>query len=153
MEKSEKLRQEITERVKILHQIINLAILLIVFALSFIVWLLTIGAKIEQMMLFVLSLPIIFAFLTFNYQANQMTLEGLAKYLKKEGSWDEFYGQYKKSRRPTSFLKVLPLLAPQFVPLIIWPFFVDFDQFWWLIIIDLMLLLLVFLNFRYKFKK
>jgi hypothetical protein len=152
MDKSEKLREEITERIKILHQIINLAILLIVFALCFIVWLLTVSAKIEQIMLFVLFLPIIFAFLTFNYQANQMTLEGLAKYLKEEG-WESFYGQYKKGRRLTSFLKVLPLLAPQIVPLIIFPFFVKFSQFGVLIIIDFMLLLLVFINFRYKFKK
>ncbi len=152
MDKSEKLRQEITERVKILHQIINLAILLIVFALCFIVFLYQQKATEEQIGLFILLQPVIFAFLTFNYQANQMTLEGLAKYLKEEG-WESFYGQYKKGRRLTSFLKVLPLVAPQFVPLAIWPFFVGFYQFYWLIIIDLVLFLLVLINFRYKFQK
>lgn len=154
----ESIRQEIIARAKLLHQIINLGIILLAaFSIS-ITWLA--GQKIESNLIehLLLLIPIVYAGLIFNYQANQMTLEALAQYLKEKyryNEWDKFYGRYKIDNRLTSFSKVIPLLLPLFTPLLVILLknglptdILGLD----LLVLDLILLVPVVLNFRYKLR-
>jgi hypothetical protein len=151
------LRAEVTERVKMLHLMLTTAVLLQMVALIVYFIIVDIDA-----LRFALTIPIIFAVLTFNYQANQMTLEQVAGYsdhLRRQlagdasGSWDEAYGKLKKKYKLTSFLKVWPLLAPMILPFI---FLLSYGGLTpdsignTLIIVDVLLFLMVIVNFRYK---
>ena len=75
------LRGEVTERVKLLHLFILVAVLLNVAFLFMVFAMLIGGTSLYEIVLFLLFMPIVFALLTFNYQANQMTLEGAAGYI------------------------------------------------------------------------
>ncbi len=162
----QKLKDEITTRIRLLHLFIlvavlfNLAFLLMMFAL------IVGGATVREIISLLLFVPVIFALLIFNYQANQMTLEGVAGYINhelkneisKEESvvrWDEYYGNHKKKYQLTSFLKVMPLLLPMTLPIIIWIFYPDDISYPinLLMCFDLVLFGLVIFNFRYKFGK
>jgi len=155
------LRLEIVERVKILHSLITTSI--IIGLVGLVIAMLLLGNA-EILSIFLLFLAMIFPLLAFNYQANQMTLEGIAKYLntdyrehqvdKNALGWDDFYGQLKKTRRLTSFLKVLPFFLPLVIP--IYLLAIGSAQTGWplaLAIIDLVLYALAIYNFRYKFEK
>lgn len=147
------LRQEILERVKTLHGLLLAASYLSAF---FIVagFLLSVLAPVPVIYWFILLIPLVFAPLTFNYQANQMTMEAVAAYLRTQENsqgWESFYGQYKKGVQLTSFLKVLPLLLPQLLFAVLWITNAPLDTNQQLLAsIDLALLLLVIANFRYK---
>lgn len=157
----EVMRLEITERVKLLHHFIAMAVYLMMVSTIIAILLVWFGGSPFSLVLFLLLLPVIFTGLTFNYQANQMTLEVLAGYsnsLIKVGeaakAWDDVYGHYKRMVRLTSFLKVVPLLIPQLIP-----FFVIYYVGWprhgglaALLILDLVLFFLVIINFRYKWR-
>ena len=164
----QKLKDEITQRIKILHLFILVAILFNLACLFMIFAMISSGFSIREIFVFLLFLPIIFAFLTFNYQANQMTLEGIAGYInhqlrkkisaedKEIVAWDVFYGQYKKKYQLTSFLKVVPLLLPMLLPIFIFFFdraFIISFPINMLASFDLILLGLVIFNFRYKIGK
>ncbi|KKR28391.1 MAG: hypothetical protein UT61_C0051G0003 [Candidatus Woesebacteria bacterium GW2011_GWA1_39_8] len=159
------LRGEVTERVKLLHLFILVAVLLNVAFLFMVFAMLIGGTSLYEIVLFLLFMPIVFALLTFNYQANQMTLEGAAGYISHQlreklsaedqkdfDQWDVFYGRYKKSFQLTSFLKVIPLLLPMTLP--IWIYLLDSSYMSYpvnlLIYFDLVLFGLVIFNFRYK---
>lgn len=157
------MRQEITARLQILHQQLNLATTLLMASLLFGVFFWGIQASFSNVETFLLTLPIIFACLTFNYQANQMTMEAVANYLRdhcvnKEvaAGWENYYCSRKEGVQLISFLKVLPLFVPQLLPIILiawhgtWPVS-GIDQI--LTSIDLALFALVIFNFRYKFKR
>lgn len=159
------IRSEIVARVKLLHLFLLVAIL---FNLTFLLMAFTmfiVGVSGKQIIDLLLFVPIIFALLTFNYQANQMTFEGAAGFLNSDlrkklpaqiqkdfDAWDIFYGARKKKYQLTSFLKVLPLLLPMTIPL--WLYLYDFSimayptnlLFWF----DMILFGLVIFNFRYK---
>lgn len=105
------LKNEIAVRVRLLHLFILVAVLLSFTSLLFVFVMIYADFELNKIILFLLLLPIIFALLTFNYQANQMTLEGLAGYIGYELKnkmpkelkteiikWDEYYGQYKKAK-------------------------------------------------------
>lgn len=156
------LRAEILERVKILHQILNWATLLLFVVLLVLLEMIYLGVDDVLVQLFALILPIIFAFLTFNYQANQMTLEAVAQYLhaKFKNSanlgWDDFYGQRKERYRLISLAKIFPLLFPQIIPiamLFLGKIDLNDTPSLFLVIVDIFLLGLVLFNFRYKFQK
>jgi hypothetical protein len=150
------IRLEIIERAKLLHQLISLSVILssTLFIVAF--WLFP-SFSLQQKDSFLLGLPLLFAGLTFNYQANQMTLESLAGYSRELvktsppiQTWDDFYGKYKYHYQLTSFLKTLPLLVPQLVPYF---FFVPLSQTSLgkvLLSVDIVFFLLVLVNFRYK---
>ncbi len=141
------MRDEILERAKALHQIINLAVLLGGIFLVAAFWLkqLLIPADFE---LFILLIPIVFAGLTFNYQANQMTMEAVASYVRTiSPGWEEYFGAHKQKVQLTSFLKILPLLLPQLLPLFFLASWSTQPLLWGT---DVILFLLVFFNFRYK---
>lgn len=141
------LRNEVLERAKAIHQMINLAVVL---GAGFLVASFWLGENItaDKFQIYILLIPIVFAGLTFNYQANQMTLEAVAGYVRGiSPGWEEYYGSHKQKVQLTSFLKVLPLLLPQLLPL----FFLESRSLqpflWW---VDIVLFLLVLFNFRYK---
>lgn len=163
----EVLRLEITERVKLLHQFIALGVIASIIALIIGTLLFAFSAATNTFLGFLLFVPVIFAGLTFNYQANQMTFEGLAYYVNDslrahvahkdnpaQSTWDSYYNDHKISYRMTSFFKVLPLLFPQIIP-----FFVLYYYGWpqhgglaGLLVFDLVLFVLVVINFRYKLR-
>lgn len=156
------LRAEITARVRLLHLLLAWSAGLIFVSAIFGYQLYLIGADAKQIETFLLFLPIIFSCLTFNYQANQMTLEAVAYYLRDRtpsrdmaADWERHFGELKRSVQLISFLKILPLLLPQLLPIIFlirngWPTeFLDSI----LISLDLALLLLILFNFRYKLRK
>ena len=122
-------RAEVRERALFLHNSLNLGVLLGFAGAT--VWVLLNAVHVSPTLryTFLLLLPIVFATLTFNYQANQMTLEAVAGFsdrlrkspeFKTPGeSWDEAYGNRKRSVELTSFLKVLPLLIPLLLPFVV----------------------------------
>lgn len=163
LEEYEQVRREITERAKILHSFITLGTILYLPILITIFWLMSQGAPRELIELFLFSVPFIYAGLLFNYQANQMTLEGLAYHSdnlirtyreqSKEGvsTWDDYYGQHKLRYRLISFFKVTPLLFPMLIPLLALLFQVDISETHSVLFgADLLLLGIVLINFRYK---
>ncbi|OGD61209.1 hypothetical protein A3A71_01265 [Candidatus Berkelbacteria bacterium RIFCSPLOWO2_01_FULL_50_28] len=141
---------EIVERVKILHGLITLAVILMtVFLISgvFLFGRLTT----EGFSWYLLLIPVVFACLTFNYQANQMTMEAVAGYARSVYSgWDKYYGSHKQRYQLTSFLKVLPLLLPLLIPFFVAPEILSLQILRW---VDLALLALVIFNFRYKLSR
>lgn len=162
------LRGEVTQRVKLLHLFILVAVLLNVVFLLMVFAMLMGGTSIDEIILLLLFIPIVFALLTFNYQANQMTLEGAAGYISHElreklnnddkknfDQWDVYYGNYKKGFQLTSFLKVMPLLLPMTLPIWIDLFFKPYVYYPvnLLMYFDFALFAFVIFNFRYKLSK
>lgn len=157
----EALRVEVSQRIKILHQTINLAILILfIFILVFIYLVIFAKLDFEIVLALLLFVPPVFSLVTYNYQANQMTLEAVARFSdmkykrelnsKSELSWDDFYGKYKKPNRLTSFLKVMPLLLPQIIPILYYgseKSWSGLDLLFWF---DLALFFICLINFRYK---
>ncbi len=155
------LRQEVVVRVFILHLLLAIASAFCVLVGITLIWLNAFKVDPSLITLFIATVPLPFAFLTFNYQANQMTLEAVARYSQalettKNSGWDHYYGQYKVWVRLTSFLKVVPLLVPIVATLIyLLPHSFSSNQpiiaaLWWA---DLLLALLITYNFRYKWMK
>lgn len=141
------MRAEVLGRASALHQMINLAVVLGTGLLVMSFWLKEAIAP-ESFELFILLIPIIFAGLTFNYQANQMTMEAVSGYVRSiSPGWEEYYGSHKQKVQLTSFLKILPLLLPQLIPFFLVSSRISQPFFWW---VDIILLSLVIFNFRYK---
>lgn len=141
------MRQEITERVKLLHQLIYGSTLLSAFFVAFGSWL-YMNVPQEVFNWYLLLIPVVIAGLVFNYQSNQMTMEAVAGYLKSaDDGWEKHYGNHKQGVQLTSFLKVTPLLLPLLLPFIIEPLT---DHQMYLRYFDFALLLFVIANFRYK---
>lgn len=159
------LRTEIAQRVKLLHQFLLVADIFILTFLFMSFAMISSGVSQKNVILLLCFAPIVFSLLTFNYQANQMTLEGIAGYInhqlrkklafkdKKDlDEWDVFYGEYKRKFQLTSFLKTMPLVLPMTLP--IWIYIYDPSLITYplnlLIYFDLLLFVLVIFNFRYK---
>lgn len=153
-------RREVIERAGALHRLIALASTLAFVALIVASILQALHATQEQLWTYLLFLPPIFAGIAFNYQANQMTLEAVAMFSDRlrtqlggnSMSWDGFYGRWKKAVQLTSFLKTLPLLMPLVIPFyaLSLPWIKHEPQLMWLMIVDILLALLVIVNFYYK---
>lgn len=141
------MRQEITERVKLLHQLIHGATLLSAFFVAFGSWL-YMNVPQEVFYWYLLFIPVVMSGVVFNYQSNQMTAEAVAGYLKEVGdSWEQYYGKHKQGVQLTSFLKVTPLLFPLLLPFFVEPL-TSYQMY--LKYFDIALLLFVIANFRYK---
>jgi hypothetical protein len=168
LEEYKQVKSELSNRALMLHWLILLAIITgVVFIISTFIFI-QLGLPIDLILTFLFLIPIIFAGLTFNYQANQMTLEALAGYINEELKleirakagdktirWDEYYGRYKKDYRMTSFLKVTPFLLPFFVPTLALFAVGSMPANIWLQILywfDWYLFALVIFNFRYKIR-
>lgn len=146
-EEYQSLRHEVINRATLLHILIALSGILTFFAL-----IAALAFDFDTLLL--LLLPPIFAGLLFNYQANQMTLEQVARYIQNKyggnEDWDTFYGQAKTHHRLTSFLKIIPLFLPLLIPMIL-----ELNQqvpprLQWLAWTDMVLFALSIYNFKYK---
>lgn len=150
LEELRSMRIEILERAKALHQMINFAVWLSVVFIVATFWLVK-SINPENFEVYILLIPMVFAGLTFNYQANQMTMEAVAGYVRKlSPGWEEYYGNHKQKFQLTSFLKILPLLVPQLLPFFFYNSRLTQPLLWW---VDVVLLFLVLFNFRYKADK
>ncbi|MEZ0287155.1 MAG: hypothetical protein ACAH35_04965 [Candidatus Paceibacterota bacterium] len=159
-------RGEVADRAKMLHGMLtNAAFMQFIAAVLYFTFLGGMDSIVT--VYFLLTLPVVFAALCFNYQANQMTLEQLAHHSNNirqrltdkdddRASWDEQYGRFKKKYQLTSFLKVLPLLLPFLIPYILLlqngGFFDDASANR-LVVIDTLIFALVIFNFRYKWHR
>lgn len=153
-------RKEVHLRVKMLHQMITLSVILIFTSVIILVAMRAYNTNWEVTRLFLLLVPLVFATLTYNYQANQMTMEAVARFADqirnskfKEESWDNYYGKHKLGVQLISFMKVIPLLLPQILPIVL--FFTDqqlsqIPLYFILAVIDLALFAVAIFNFRYK---
>lgn len=144
-------RNEITARVTLLHNQLTVAAVMSLIVLLAFLWLVGTGKEIWLL----LGVVPIFAALTFNYQANQITMEAMARYLVVSGSddkgWEEYWGNYKLKIRLASVIKTTALILPQLVILVWLSFFVELNQPQLLILaFNWLLGVLILINFRYK---
>lgn len=159
------LRGEVIQRVKLLHLFILVAVFFDLVFLFMTFALIASEVSFDQVILFLLFAPVIFTLLTFNYQANQMTLEGAAGYIGHElkselpkeqqmefDNWDIYYDRRKRKYQLTSFLKVMPFLTPMTIPLWVYLFYPNYSIYphGLMMVVDAVLFLLVIFNFRYK---
>lgn len=149
------LQKEVALRCKILHDILNLgAIILFISILGFfILKILSLNENLLQM--YLLSLPIIFSFLAFNYQANGMTLEVALKYTQElfNKSWRAYYIERRKQQKLIGLMKMCPLIVPQLIPFIMLLFGrinFSYPLIQLLFYSDIFFLIFLVVNFRYK---
>ncbi len=154
------LRSEINVRAFQLHFLLALGSVLLLAASAVAFFLYNQSHDLDLTENFLLTLPIIFSCLTFGYQNNQWTLERVRDYLRDKSpdkdlgnGWENYFGAAKLNSELLSFLKVLPLLLPQLLPLVL---------IWWnwgtptgalnhiLTGVDITLFVLVIFSFRYK---
>ncbi|TSC97115.1 MAG: hypothetical protein CEN88_169 [Candidatus Berkelbacteria bacterium Licking1014_2] len=158
------LRREMISRIKFLHQTLSFSIILQIALLMFGYYLSIQG---KDIVLYLLLIPVLMNFLTFNYQSNQMSLEAIGKYIhealrpqiKKEfkkdvWQWEQYFSNHKSFYKYEAWLKILPLLLPNVIPIIILIEQMPLD---WrgivILIFDFLLLLIVAANFRYKLRR
>lgn len=151
------LRAEIQMRAKLLHQ---LATMVSIFWLVLIISAFWLQNLLTQALFidFLLLIPLIFTWLTFNYQDNQRTMERAAKYidevlnpkLNNELTWERWFASQKKIYQFSSSFKVLGLLFPFILPIIIFTTQALTNYQTSLGIFDLVLFIIVLINFRYK---
>lgn len=159
VEQYRQLRKEVTVRVKLLHDLIGLAVILVFFGIgtSLFIW-----NFLGQTMFinYILGLSLVFTFLLFNYQSNQMTLEAVARYSNniikdkiEHHSWDHAYGQHKKQQRLISFSKTAALWLPSLAIILglLLQATVHLAPYQsYLLLADLIAYLISMYNFRYK---
>ena len=155
-------RTEVRERAKFLHTTLSLAVILESFAAATWSVLVLLHAPTSLQHTFLLLQPIIFATLTFNYQANQMSLEAVAGFSDRlrsstefnveAESWDQAYGKHKLGFELTSFLKIFSLILPLLLPFVVIQLGSSYPQGGNGILcsVDIALFALVLANFRYK---
>ena len=143
------LQSEIAERGKILHNIINLSIILLFISLIIFIALIILNIPDNIFILYLLLLPPLFAFLIFNYQANGHTLEVALEYTQHlfEDSWRPFYMKKKKKYLLIAFAKVLPMLLPLLIPLCLYSRIGAYKP---LFFFDIVLGFMVAANYLYK---
>ena len=155
------LRQEITERIGVLHGQLNIAAVLL-FILVVIIWVFGVnGGTTLNWLLLESFIP--FICLAFNYQANQMTMEAVARYIdeqlvpKMDGGfgWGKFWSDYKARVRLISFTKVLALILP-IVSIFVWSILAwgDLTQPQKIVaVFNALLFFIGVVNFRYKYSR
>lgn len=156
------LRKEIDSRIKILHFLISLgSIFWVIFIIAGI--LLCQNYSIQIFYSFLLLIPLIFVGLTFNYQDNQRTLETTARYLEinlkpklkvafgdEVFGWEQWFASQKRRYRLSSSFKLFSLLVPLILPIILL-IYTSLNNFQTILAtVDLLLLIVVIANFRYK---
>jgi len=152
------LRSEVVTRAKFLHLFIERSAFLGFLALVAGLWLESSFVDPVVYQIYIALLPLVFAGVCFNFQANQLTLEVVAAAsdrLRKslapsDESWDDQFGRLKLGFILTSVLKDFALIAPIAVALI-----AGYQANLWqvypiIFAIDHLSLFLVALNFWYK---
>lgn len=161
------LRFELNERIKFLHQTINLAVIFWLVSLVVSFYFIFSDINPENLKTFLLVLPLLFDLLAFNYQFNQNSLESIARYIHLEIKprtgkisgeevlgWEKFFAKDKASFKFESSFKILPFVLPSLIPFFFLITRANLNS--WQIslsIADLIFLALVILNFRYKFRR
>lgn len=152
----EALRAEIAVRIRIHHQLIALANIFWLVFLIFGAWIFTFGSAI--FITYLLIIPLVFTGLLFNYQDNQRTMEVTAKYieeklkpkLERSLEWEKYFASQKKNYQFSSAYKIFAFLAPFVLPIIL---LINFSLTHFqtdLAFVDLVLLIIALINFRYK---
>lgn len=147
------LQAEIAQRSRILHGILNLATIFILLSIIFFFVLQLFNIDQQLIIFYLLLLPLVFASLVFNYQANGFTLEAALKYTEKlfPKSWRPYYLEEKKKYRLIAFTKALPLWIPFLIPFFLLDQIFLNTSFIILFIINNTLFLIILLNFiHYK---
>ncbi len=155
------LRQELTERIKFLHQTLNLLVILQVF---FFVVGYFFHSQGHDLNFYLLMIPLLTNSLAFNYQSNQMSLEAITKYIykslgprvKKSGhegiwEWERYFADYKGNYKFEAFFKVIILFWPNLIPFIMIVRRTDLTGLEnVLLVIDIILFIIMGESFRYK---
>lgn len=154
------MRSEILARATMHHNQLTQAVVLQLLCVGVVVWLAFQQADWQVIELFLLLASAVFTLLTFNYQANQCTMESVAKYLDHQYGkvgleWERFFAKEKARNQMVSFGKAFPLVWPQFVPIVIW------RVNGWpvsqlqsaLLVVNIILLVWSLVNFKYKLGK
>lgn len=161
------LRGELNNRISFLHNTINLAI---VFWLVFlIVGFVFIAIEMDRtfFLTYLLLIPIVIDLLAFNYQSNQNSLESIARYFQYQlkpkveiecGSeildWEMFFANDKVPYRFESVTKVFPFVLPSIIPIYFLSVGIQVNNYQMaILIIDIALLVLMLINFRYKLRR
>ncbi len=161
------LRQELNSRIKFLHQTINLAIVfwcvLLLATFCFILW----GLPRDLLITFILIVPVIFDLLGYNYQSNQCSLESASKYVyeivrpraagvsgQEVLTWEKYFADQKEPFKIESSTKVLAFILPSAIPFALLALRIPLNGYQRaLVYIDILFLLLLLENFRYKLRR
>lgn len=161
------LHNELTARIIYLYKTINLAIIFwVIFLLAFF-GMQILGVEKKIIYTFLLIIPVIFDLVAFVYQTNQNSLESIANYFHKRIKpqldkkyksnmlqWEKFFAEQKRPFRYESITKVFPFILPSIIPIYLLTAKYPLEQYQIVIaIIDIVLLIIVLENFRYKFRR
>lgn len=163
----ERLQSELKDRINFLHTTINLTVIFWMIALVSVFAFITAQVKWEFIKTFLLIFPIITDLVGFNYQSNQNSLESIAKYIhnvlrpkiannigKDILIWDKYFAEQKMPYRFESTFKIFPFVLPSLIPITILVKGASLDSLQFtLVIIDIILLILLLENFRYKLRR
>lgn len=157
------LRREILERIRILYQIIRLAVILEVLLFIFLIWINSVGTNSDFFDTALLLVPVIFAGLVFAYQDNQRTLEATARYIEEQikpkmeklaGTevllWEKFFYHEKAKYQFSSAYKLFSFLIPFIIPFYLLSTLQLESCDLYLAFLDILLLVIIVVNFRYK---
>ena len=125
------------------------------------------GLAFTHQVTFLLFVPILFDLLGYNYQSNQNSLESIARYIHdsirpqvKEMSgqdilgWEKFFAGQKLPFKFESIFKVFPFVLPSFIPLALLSLRIPLTPFQRVLVwIDIVFLILLLENFRYKLRR
>jgi len=163
----EGLRYELSERIKFLHNTINLAIVFwALFIILYFVFV-AIGLSKYHIITYLLLIPIVLDMVGYNYQSNQNSLESIAKYFHehiKPGikskykarllEWEAYFAKQKEPFKVESVTKVFSFIMPTFIPIYLLASNVQLDKPQQILaIFDLILFVLMLENFRYKLRR
>lgn len=151
------LRAEILMRANLLHQHVTVAAVtwVVLLVSSFISYSIL---EPELFISFLLFIPLVFSSLIFNYQDNQRTLERTAKYIEEvinpkfhgELEWEKWFAKQKQQSQFSSSYKVLVFLLPFLIPIMVLSYHPLNTWQTLLAIFDIVLLVMILVNFRYK---
>lgn len=161
------LRRELNDRIRFLHQTINLAVVFWCVLLVAVFYFMSCDLPQDLFITFILIIPIVFDLLGYNYQSNQNSLESIAKYIyevvrprviEANGQeilkWEKYFAVQKEPFKIESSTKVFAFLLPSVIPFALLVLRVPMNRFQRIMVyVDIVLLLLMLENFRYKLRR
>jgi len=163
----EQLRHELNSRIDFLHKTINLAVIFWLIFLIFSFFFMALGMPKNFYYTYLLLIPVVMDLLGFNYQSNQNSLESIARYFQhhlrpsleeKHGKdilcWEKFFADDKFPFRYESATKIFPFVLPSIIPLYFLINKIPLEHYQTtILVIDLVLLALMLIIFRYKLRR
>jgi hypothetical protein len=161
------LRLELHSRIDFLHKTINMAVIFWLVLFITVFQMILRGLPHNYLITFLLIIPIIFDLLGYNYQSNQNSLESIAKYIHevirlriKETSgqelleWEKFFAMQKIPFKFESTFKIFPFVLPSAIPFVLLAMEVPINPFQRILVwVDLIFLVFLLENFRYKLRR